>query len=205
MFGPSLPAAGRTSNIERRMNRTVRVCGHVVSGLRCSVFRVQLCSHDARYPGTVKIVYPAHPLCGRDVRVTREYEGPPGCWEVAVGQARQLIPKWMTDELFCRRLTYGTDPRSCLGALRELRAFLGSLTIEGTTVSLSCPVDQPGTGEFDAASPASVPTGPFRTPTAEFRPSARGGETSTGRPSCHLAGRHDASASGLESGEGWPC
>jgi hypothetical protein len=92
-------------------------------------------SNDARYtPGGSKIQksvvvhYPLHPLYGRgDLRVCRRRGvGILEHIEVEFDQQQQAIPRWMTDEEFCQRLTIGCIPQVSVTALLELLSLLNA-------------------------------------------------------------------------------
>ncbi len=92
-------------------------------------FRGRLTRRDARYPGTVTVYYPLHPLYGRgELPVHRRYGiGEVEQVEVKTGAGRQAVPVWMTDEQQCRHMTLGLDPRCSLASLSKLLSLLGSV------------------------------------------------------------------------------
>jgi hypothetical protein len=90
-------------------------------------------SNDARYTTgepkiqkSVVVHYPLHPLYGRgDLLVCRRRGvGNLEHVEVEIDQQQQAIPRWMTDEKFCQRLTIGHMPQVSLTALLELLSLL---------------------------------------------------------------------------------
>ncbi len=147
-----------------------------------SGFRVQSYSQDARYQGiTVTIYYPLHPLFGKQVKVTRDFgDVRGGHWEIVIGNDRQSIPKWMTDEASCKLLDFGETPRSCIAALRHLRDFLLGLTCADRKAMFSRSKKLPSTGEPHDDTEQSATSGPVRSQASGVRTDTRAGETSVG-------------------------
>jgi serine/threonine protein kinase len=200
------PVEGRTLN--QILLRVVRgeITPPTVLSVQCSGVRAQPCTHDARYQGTVRIVYQLHPLCGAEVNVRRDFgDARRGHWEVAVGSGQQLIPKWMTDPEFCRQLTFSTWPRSSLPALCDLRSLLDALTGDRASGTLCSVADHPVTGERHGVPSPSLPTQLVPAGPASIRRSARTGETATARTARQIAGRDLASGSRPRRKEPQPC
>ncbi len=95
-------------------------------------------SDDACYPGivkagtrhlgTVKVVYPFHPLFDQEVRAVQcDAKGRKGQLLVETSQDRQCLPAWMTEPTRCALLTFGWQPFVSEQALRQLDALLASL------------------------------------------------------------------------------
>ena len=77
--------------------------------------------NDARYPGSLTIHYPFHPLCGRELPVARRFgAGRVLRFELQADDRTALVPAWMTDPETCRLLTAGDEPRASLTALLQL-------------------------------------------------------------------------------------
>jgi len=166
-------------------------------------FSVQSQQHDARYQGiSVTIYYPIHPHFGKMMPVTRDFGGDGGGhWEIAIGEARQLIPKWMTDRGFCDRLTFGATPRSCLTALQELRRFLSGLTEPKPAAKLSCIVGRTATGERHEAASQTTSAGSLRSTAAQVRELGRTGEARGDRTPGQIADRRLRPCDGCQSKE----
>ena len=89
-------------------------------------FKLYSDSHDARYPGIVTIAYQYHPCFGKEIRTTRQFPESSEL-EIVIGDARQLIPQWMTDQTVCRQFTSSPTARSNVPALVALHQFLWRL------------------------------------------------------------------------------
>jgi len=79
--------------------------------------------NDARYPGSLTIYYPFHPLYGRELPVARRF-GAGGIlrFELQADDRCVLVPAWMVDAETCRTLTAGDEPRvfyRCLAATQR--------------------------------------------------------------------------------------
>ena len=104
--------------------------------------------HTARYPSSVTVRYPWHPLAGRELDVR-------GAWQSAYGLhfschlsdgTQCLIPEWMTDAVYCSGIKIVGNPFCCIDALRELRRFLDAgLFWHGPTSDIT-PEPQNGKG-----------------------------------------------------------
>lgn len=90
----------------------------------CSYGR-QTSVFDARYQGIARVVYPLHPLFGREGKVVRRVRYSFGsCLEVKIDQAIVNLPHWMTRTDLCKRFTCGLDPVPQLDALRRILQLL---------------------------------------------------------------------------------
>ena len=84
--------------------------------------------NDARYPGSLKVHYPFHPLYGRELPVARRFgAGEILQFELQADDRCVLVPAWMTDADACRDLTAGDEPRVSIGALLQLGDQLKSV------------------------------------------------------------------------------
>ena len=72
------------------------------------------------------VYYPLHPFHrAGELPVVRRYgSGRVEQVEVETSIRRQVLPRWMTDQDHCGRLSVGVDPRCSLTALWELTALL---------------------------------------------------------------------------------
>lgn len=84
--------------------------------------------NDARYPSEAIVHYPLHPFHGRGALPIRRRLGTGSTeqLDLEVGQQRQVVPAWMTDEQLCARMTIGFDPRCSMAALLELLSLIQS-------------------------------------------------------------------------------
>ena len=83
--------------------------------------------NDARYPGSLTIHYPFHPLYGRKLPVARRFAaGNILRFELQADDRCVLVPAWMTDAETCRNLTAGDEPRATMEALLQLGDLLKS-------------------------------------------------------------------------------
>ncbi len=84
--------------------------------------------HDARYPSSVTVHYPLHPLYGRGELPIRQRSGAGDAEQylVEVEQGAQAIPVWMTDERRCAQMTTGFDPQCALGSYLSLLTLIRS-------------------------------------------------------------------------------
>ena len=66
--------------------------------------------YDARYQGIVKIVYPLHPLFGREGTVVRQVRyGGVSFFDLDVDGNRVTVAQWITRSDECQHLTCGYD------------------------------------------------------------------------------------------------
>jgi hypothetical protein len=104
--------------------------------------------NDARYPGSLTIHYPFHPLYGRELPVARRF-GAGGIlrFELQADDRCVLVPAWMTDAEMCGNLTAGDEPRVSLAALLQLSGLLKSDVLQaGDTVATLRESDSPTPG-----------------------------------------------------------
>jgi hypothetical protein len=90
--------------------------------------RTTALSDNARYPGTVKIEYPLHPLFGQEVRAVQlDAKGRKGQLLIESVEDRRCLPAWMTDPARCALLTFGWQPFASCQTLRQLDELLNAL------------------------------------------------------------------------------
>lgn len=84
--------------------------------------------HDARYPSSVTVHYPLHPLFGRgELPVCQRYgSGDVEQYLVEVEQETQAVPVWMTDECRCSSMTLGFAPQCSMASYLALLSLIGS-------------------------------------------------------------------------------
>ena len=82
--------------------------------------------NDARYPRSVTVYYPLHPLYGRENLPVRQRSGATSVAQVVVEceQLSQAVPMWMTDQQRCSAMTIGFDPHCALSSLVALTALI---------------------------------------------------------------------------------
>ena len=82
--------------------------------------------NDARYPRSVTVYYPLHPLFGRENLPVRQRSGATSVAQVVVEfeQQRHAVPLWMTDQHRCSAMTIGFDPQCALSSLLALTSLI---------------------------------------------------------------------------------
>ena len=81
--------------------------------------------NNARYLGRITVLYPLHPLQGREVDVFHSHRLDDRLHvEVQLEQRRLVIPLWMTDADRVEAMTLGVDPACSCQALLRLAKLL---------------------------------------------------------------------------------
>jgi hypothetical protein len=85
------------------------------------------------YFAKVRIHYFCHPLHGEEVEVFARYQCATETFYLIslFDNSRVLTPVWMADEAICSRFEVRTSAVCSLTSLRQLRALLDTLAIEG--------------------------------------------------------------------------